>query len=85
MRACAERVVGPLHEECVSTRASAKGNYLSVTLSVWVETPDQVGVEAGTAGRDGWVGGVCVGWVLGGGARREKLDVARPASARAWP
>lgn len=39
---CAERVVGPLHEECVSTRASAKGNYTSVTLSVWVESPDQV-------------------------------------------
>ena len=47
MRACAEKVVGPLHEECVSTRPSSKGNYLSVTLSFWVETPEQVGSGPG--------------------------------------
>lgn len=43
MVACAEKVVGPLHEECVSQRPSTKGNYVSVTISVWVESPDQVG------------------------------------------
>lgn len=42
MVGCVEKVVGPIHEECVSQRASAKGNYVSVTLSVWVENPDQV-------------------------------------------
>ena len=52
--ACAEKVVGPLHEECVSQRASAKGNYTSVTLSVWVENPDQVGGGAWVGGRVLW-------------------------------
>jgi putative lipoic acid-binding regulatory protein len=31
-----------VHKECVSHRFSAGGKYVSVTVSVWVETPDQV-------------------------------------------
>lgn len=43
MTACVESVVGKVHEECVSSRWSAKGNYVSVTVGpVWVENPDQV-------------------------------------------
>lgn len=43
MTTCVESVVGKVHEECVSSRWSAKGNYVSVTVGpVWVENPDQV-------------------------------------------
>ncbi|EFN55739.1 hypothetical protein CHLNCDRAFT_134074 [Chlorella variabilis] len=43
MTACVEQVVGKVHEECISQRLSAKGNYISVTVGpVWVETPDQM-------------------------------------------
>lgn len=42
MVACVEKVVGQVHEECVSSRLSGKGNYISVTFSVWIETPDQI-------------------------------------------
>eukprot|EP00887_Chlorella_sp_A99_P007515 scaffold2.g7515.t1 len=44
MVSAVESVTGTaLHEECISTRLSAKQNYISVTLEgVWVETPDQV-------------------------------------------
>lgn len=42
MRGSVEVVLGKVHEECVSTRLSAKGNYISVTIGpVWVEHPDQ--------------------------------------------
>ncbi|KAI3425986.1 hypothetical protein D9Q98_007954 [Chlorella vulgaris] len=43
MTECVESVVGTVHAECVSHRASSKGNYTSVTVGpVWVESPDQV-------------------------------------------
>lgn len=43
MKICVASVIGRVHEECVSSRLSAKGNYVSVTVGpVWVETPDQV-------------------------------------------
>ena len=31
MTACVEEVVGTVHEECISSRLSTKGNYISVT------------------------------------------------------
>ncbi|GAX78253.1 hypothetical protein CEUSTIGMA_g5695.t1 [Chlamydomonas eustigma] len=38
-----ESVVGPVHVECMSQRASSKGAYLSVTVGpVWIESCDQV-------------------------------------------
>lgn len=43
MKVIVEDVVGTVHEECVNSRLSAKGNYISVTVGpVWVETPEQV-------------------------------------------
>ena len=43
MTACVQNVVGTVHQECVSTRPSSGGKWLSVTIGpVWVETPDQV-------------------------------------------
>jgi len=43
MIACVEAVIGKVHNECVSRRLSAKGNYISVTVGpVWVEKPDQL-------------------------------------------
>jgi putative lipoic acid-binding regulatory protein len=42
MAACVEGVVGGLHAECISARPSSGGKYTSVTLTAWVETPDQV-------------------------------------------
>lgn len=43
MTACVENVVGKVHQECVSTRPSSTGKWLSVTIGpVWVETPEQV-------------------------------------------
>jgi putative lipoic acid-binding regulatory protein len=43
MTGCVEAVVGSVHVECVNTRLSAGGKYVSVTVGpVWVETPDQV-------------------------------------------
>ena len=43
MTACVEAVVGTVHTECVSTRPSATGKWISVTVGpVWVETPEQV-------------------------------------------
>ena len=41
MERCVSSVVGTVHAECVNTRLSTKGNYVSVTISVWIETPDQ--------------------------------------------
>jgi putative lipoic acid-binding regulatory protein len=34
MTACVEEVVGTVHEECISSRLSTKGNYISVTGEV---------------------------------------------------
>ena len=43
MTSCVEDVVGNVHEECISTRLSAGGKYVSATIGpVWVENPDQV-------------------------------------------
>lgn len=42
MTACVEEVVGTVHQECVNSRLSSNGNYISVTVGpVWVETPEQ--------------------------------------------
>lgn len=43
MVAAVERVVGSVHEECVSERHSSQRKYISVTVGpVWIQNGDQI-------------------------------------------
>lgn len=50
MVAAVERVVGSVHEECVSERHSSQRKYISVTVGpVWIQNGDQVSWVPGLA------------------------------------
>ncbi len=60
MVAAVERVVGSVHEECVSERHSSQRKYISVTVGpVWIQNGDQVSRIPGSAFRDPGVWGRC--------------------------
>jgi putative lipoic acid-binding regulatory protein len=94
MTACVEEVVGTVHEECISSRLSTKGNYISVTgeggalsvarAHVWHSahsTACPARIPAVLSGHVGGMSAACCVGRKGAWAGRQAGSFAR----RAWP